>query len=189
MSSYFFGYGSLVNRATHTYGEAEPAQLTGWRRVWVHTAVRPLAYLSVERDADCTIQGLIAHVPNGDWTALDLREHGYGRHLAEASGNGSNRPIQVYAVPKQQAGAPAVAHPILLSYIDVVIQGFLREFGAAGAAIFFATTHGWDAPIFDDRAAPQYPRAQPFTQAEQAVVDAGLAGVGAVIRGRTGRGI
>ena len=37
--------------------------------------------------------------------------------------------------------------------------------------------------------APQYPRAQPLTQAEQAVVDAGLAGVGAVIRDRTGRGI
>jgi len=52
-------------------------------------------------------------------------------------GTGGKRPIQVYAVPKQQADAAAVAHPILLSYIDVMIQGFLRKFGAAGAANFF----------------------------------------------------
>ncbi len=183
MSPYFFGYGSLVNRATHSYGEAEPAQLAGWRRVWVHTAVRPLAYLSVERDAGCTIHGLIAHVPGGDWAALDVREHGYGRHLAEATGADGKRPIQVYSVPKAQASAPAVAHPILLSYIDVVIQGFLREFGAEGADAFFSTTRGWEAPILDDRAKPQYPRSQLLTRAERAVVDAGLASVGAVVGG------
>jgi hypothetical protein len=188
MTQHFFGYGSLVNRATHSYPDAEPASLRGWRRVWVHTAVRPLAYLSVEPDADCTIQGLIAHVPGGDWAALDAREHGYNRHLAQAIRHGgSQHPIQVYAVPQTACGVPVAAHPILLSYIDVVIQGFLREFGTEGAKNFFATTSGWQAPIQDDRAAPLYPRAQTLSVAERAVVDDGLAAVGARVTGKVRR--
>ncbi|WP_022705180.1 gamma-glutamylcyclotransferase family protein [Pseudorhodobacter ferrugineus] len=179
MREHFFGYGSLVNRATHGYGQAEPARLRGWRRVWVHTAVRPLAYLSVERDAGTVIDGLIAHVPGGDWAALDAREHGYSRHVAQATGVGGTRDIQVYAVPVGEGAVPVEAHPILLSYIDVVVQGFLREFGPAGAEGFFASTRGWDAPILDDRAKPQYPRAQVLTGAERRIVDAGLMGVGA----------
>jgi hypothetical protein len=179
---HFFGYGSLVNRATHTYPNAAQASLAGWRRTWVHTAVRPLAFLSVEPDPNTTIQGLIAHVPNGDWAALDAREHGYNRHLAEARLScNTPHPIQVYAVPQTQVNAPATAHPILLSYIDVVVQGFLREFGAKGAEDFFATTTGWHAPIINDRNAPQYPRAQRLTDAETAVVDAGLSNLGATL--------
>ena len=36
----FFGYGSLVNRATHDYRQAVPARLKGWRRVWRGTDLR-----------------------------------------------------------------------------------------------------------------------------------------------------
>ncbi|MDX5384038.1 MAG: gamma-glutamylcyclotransferase, partial [Rhodobacterales bacterium] len=36
--AFFFGYGSLVNRATHDYGQARAATLPGWRRAWRHTA-------------------------------------------------------------------------------------------------------------------------------------------------------
>lgn len=180
MPQHFFGYGSLVNRATHNYQDALPATLSGWRRVWVHTSLRPLAFLSVERAPETDIAGLIAHVPGGDWAALDEREHGYDRHRDHATPLGAApHPIQVYAVPQHRANAPVAAHPILLSYLDVVIQGFLTEFGAQGAADFFATTHGWDAPILNDRAAPRYPRAQTLTPAETAVVDEGLVGVGA----------
>jgi hypothetical protein len=93
----------------------------------------------------------------------------------------SPHPIQVYAVPQVQANAPAVAHPILLSYIDVVVQGFLCEFGPQGAEDFFATTTGWNAPILNDRSAPQYPRAQRLTAQETAVVDAGLSNLGATL--------
>lgn len=178
MTQHFFGYGSLVNRATHSYPNAEPARLMGWRRAWVHTAVRPLAYLSVMRDPGCTISGLIAHVPGGDWAALDAREYGYDRHLAQAMrADNSTHAIQVYAVPPSANDGPA--HPILLSYIDTVIQGFLREFGPQGASDFFATTTGWEAPVQDDRAAPLYPRAQSLTAAERGQVDEGLAAVGA----------
>ena len=70
---YFFGYGSLVNRGTHDFDDAHPARLSGWRRIWRHTDLRPVAYLTVVPDASAEIDGLIAHVPDDDWAALDHR--------------------------------------------------------------------------------------------------------------------
>lgn len=181
MTQRFFGYGSLVNRATHDYPDAQGAVLAGWRRVWVHTAARPVAYLSVRPVPGAAILGLVAQVPGGDWAALDLREAAYGRHPVSVTVAGASIPAQVYAVPRGRAQAPVAAHPILLSYLDAVVQGFWREFGAGGVADFFATTEGWDAPLLDDRATPRYPRAQPLTAAERAMVDAALAAEGARI--------
>ena len=175
----FFGYGSLVNRATHSYPGAIPARLPGWRRVWVHTAARPVAYLSAEPAPDVVIDGLLAEVPGGDWSALDLREAAYLRHPVEVECAGQGRSAQVYAVPLDSAVPPRTRHPVLLSYLDAVVQGFLREWGPEGVQRFFATTAGWDAPVLDDRAAPRYPRAQRLDAAETALVNDGLARVGA----------
>jgi hypothetical protein len=179
MAHHFFGYGSLVNRATHAYPGGQPARLDGWRRVWVHVAARPLAYLSVEPAPGLSIDGLVAEVPGGDWAALDLREHAYLRHAVEAETGAGRLPAQVYAVPRAEALAPGLRNPVLLSYVDAVVQGFLREWGEEGARRFFATTAGWEAPILNDRADPRYPRAQRLSASEIALVDAGLAGVGA----------
>ena len=173
MIPYFFGYGSLVNRDTHVYHDAHPAALKGWRRAWVRSAAFDRVFLSVEPDADTTISGLIAAVPDADWSALDARETGYARL---ASGDAvshrlSHAPqIAHYAVPTHEQGATS-RNTIILSYLDVVVQGFLREFGADGVAHFFDTTDGWDIPILNDRAAPQYPRHQTLTQAETSLVD------------------
>ncbi|WP_299031094.1 gamma-glutamylcyclotransferase family protein [uncultured Sulfitobacter sp.] len=173
----FFGYGSLVNRATHTYAQAHRAQLVGWRRKWVYTETRGLAFLSVVADADTTIDGLIAEVPNADWAALDAREYGYARI---ASGDSVQHPrdratdISHYAVPAETWVEHSGNH-ILLSYLDVVVQGYLAEFGAGGVANFFATTDGWDTPVLDDRTAPRYPRAQTLGAQETALVDQHLA--------------
>ena len=71
---FFFGYGSLVNRNTHDYGQAHPAQISGWRRAWRRSPSRDLCYLTAVPDPASTIEGLIAAVPNGDWAALDIRE-------------------------------------------------------------------------------------------------------------------
>ena len=43
MTPYFFGYGSLVNRATHDYVHAHPARISGWRRAWRHVEGRSVA--------------------------------------------------------------------------------------------------------------------------------------------------
>jgi len=182
---FFFGYGSLVNRTTHAYGEAYHASVTGWARAWMHTDLRDVAYLTAVPTPGVAIEGLIAGVPAGDWAALDEREFGYDRHaLAEEISHAAPRPIaaQLYAVPRARATAPGYEHPILLSYLDVVVQGYLREFGEGGAQRFFVTTHGWDAPVLDDRADPRYPRHRVLTASERGFVDDALTGLGARVR-------
>jgi hypothetical protein len=173
----FFGYGSLVNRATHTYAQASRAQLDGWRRKWVHTQARGIAFLTVVPDPATKIDGLIAEVLNADWVALDIREQGYGRISSEGAvqhpRDGATL-ISHYAVPRE-TWVQSNNNRILLSYLDVVVQGYLREFGAGGVANFFATTDGWDTPILNDRAAPHYPRDQILTAQETALVDQHLA--------------
>ncbi|MFB9149732.1 gamma-glutamylcyclotransferase family protein [Roseovarius ramblicola] len=179
--AYFFGYGSLVNRATHGFDGARPARLSGWRRVWRHTTLRPVAYLTVMPDAGAEIDGLIAPVPGADWPALDAREAAYARAPAarQVRHDLPHTPeIAVYTIPEGHHGAPDAAHPILLSYIDVVVQGYLREFGEDGVARFFDTTQGWDAPVLDDRAAPRYPRHRGLSGDERALTDAHLDRVG-----------
>ena len=150
-----------MNRETHDFTAAHQARLRGWRRIWRHTTLRPVAYLTVVPDPEAEIDGLIAEVPHRDWNALDRREGAYDRVSA---GHQVVHPlhhspeIAVYSIPEGKHGAPSTAHPALLSYIDTVVQGYLREFGEDGARRFFDTTHGWDAPVLNDRAAPVYPR-------------------------------
>ena len=180
--AFFFGYGSLVNRKTHSYGEAHPARTTGWRRIWRHTVLRPVAFLTAIPDPGTDIDGLIAGVPNGDWRALDAREHAYDR---VALTDLQDHPLPftpraaIYSIPSGKHGAPSMAHPILLSYVDVVVQGYFQEFGESGVARFFDTTDGWDAPILDDRKTPQYPRHQALSRHETGLVDRMLDDVGA----------
>jgi hypothetical protein len=179
--AYFFGYGSLVNAATHAFADTRRARLRGWRRVWRHTTLRPVAFLTAVPDSDAEIDGLIAPVPGADWPALDAREAAYIRAPAgpQVAHDLPHRPeIAVYTIPEGHHGAPSVAHPILLSYLDVVVQGYLREFGEAGVARFFESTRGWEGPVLDDRAAPRYPRHQPLDSHERALTDHFLADLG-----------
>ncbi|MBS0123363.1 gamma-glutamylcyclotransferase family protein [Thetidibacter halocola] len=179
--AFFFGYGSLVNRLTHGYAPAHRARASGWRRAWIATAQRRVAYLTAVPDPDCAIDGLIAPVPPEGWATLDLREAAYERLTAtdriehEAT---DAQTIAIYEIAPENRLPPSPDHPVLLSYIDVVVQGYLTEYGSEGAAHFFATTTGWEAPILNDRAAPRYPRAQRLTDAERVVVDHGLSRLG-----------
>tara|TARA_R110002049_G_scaffold44333_3_gene129850 strand:+ start:88607 stop:89197 length:591 start_codon:yes stop_codon:yes gene_type:complete len=173
MTPYFFGYGSLVNRNTHAYPDARPAQLAGWRRKWVRTGGRDIVFLTVVPHGPTTVDGLIAAVPGADWVALDARERGYQRHASGGAVAHDLIPspdIAHYAIPPENCGNDG-EHVILLSYLDVVVQGFLREFGEEGAQRFFDTTDGWDTPILNDRNAPHYPRHQVLTAEETSVVD------------------
>lgn len=179
---YFFGYGSLVNTKTHAYADAHPARLTGYRRSWIATDLRPFAFLSAEPDANSAIDGLIAHVPDNDWAALDEREFAYDRITAtQAITHPKPDPlaIAVYSVAPERRTTPGVPPQILLSYLDVVVQGYLTVFGEQGVADFFATTDGWHAHILNDRTTPIYPRHQTLTAAETALVDRHLTALNA----------
>jgi hypothetical protein len=176
----FFGYGSLVNRRTHDYAPAHPARVDGWRRVWRATGLRRLAFLSVEPADGVAIEGLVAEVPGGDWAALDRREAAYQRRplAPEAIEAPAGGDVVLYVVPDDPTPPALAEHPILLSYLDVVVQGFLAEFGPEGVERFFATTAGWEVPVLDDRAAPRYPRAQRTEGAAQTLVEAHLGRIG-----------
>lgn len=176
---YVFGYGSLVNRRTHAYSEAAPARLSGWRRVWRHTRLRPVAFLTAVPDPGAEIDGLVARIEGPDWTALDERERAYDRVAAVEVTHGlKHRPaVSVYTIPEGKHPRAPESH-LLLSYIDTVVQGFLAEFGEDGVRRFFATTHGWDAPVADDRARPIYGRHQSLAARERALVDENLATLG-----------
>lgn len=179
---YFFGYGSLVNRRTHSYDKAHPAQVSGWRRAWRATALRDAAFLTVVPDSGTRIDGMIAEVPGGDWGLLDERERAYERH--DAAGCiihplDTALDVRLYAIAPERHFAPTDTHPILLSYLDVVAQGYLAEYGPDGLQRFVETTDGWDAPILDDRAAPVYPRAQRLSAGDRALVDDLVAGMSA----------
>lgn len=174
----FFGYGSLVNRATHSYRVLACPELPGWRREWCQTNAREFSFLSARHDPSASISGLVAAVPDNDWAALDDREFAYEKSsLTAAFSHLSLADIQIYTVP--DANHQPAPCPILLSYLDVVVQGFLTEFGPDGVANFFATTTGWQAGILDDRAAPIYPRHQKLTRDETALVNRHLAALAA----------
>jgi hypothetical protein len=185
---YFFGYGSLVNLKTHAFPHAAPARITGWRRVWRETDLRPAAFLSVEPDPQSILDGVIAAVPDDDWAALDAREYAYARHAVDLTTLQTGAPqvsdVQLYATRPEISRPAGAAHPILLSYLDVVVQGYLAQFGEDGVAQFFATTHGWDAHILDDRRAPIYPRAQSLTAPEAALVDGWVQRLATVVHHR-----
>jgi muconolactone delta-isomerase len=174
---YFFGYGSLVNRGTHVYAPTQKLHVHGWRRLWRQVSDHPAALLSVVPDAHSAIDGLLAPVPNNDWAALDIREQGYHRlplqpsALPQAQRTAN---IAIYSVPASRADAAPQTHPILLSYLDVVLKGYLHEFGQPGVDAFLNSTDGWDRPVLDDRATPRYPRHQRLDDRERAVVDAVL---------------
>ena len=172
MSGRVFGYGSLVNRRTHDYADPVPMTVRGWRRAWRHTDLRPVAFLTAVPAPDASIEGVSARVPAAAWDGLDDRESAYARAALPEGPT-------IYHIPAGRHAAPDATHPILLSYLDVVVQGYLDAFGAAGVARFFETTDGWDAPIRDDRGAPAYPRAQVLSRHETALVDDWLVRVGA----------
>ncbi len=168
----FFGYGSLVNLRTHDYADPTPATLKGWRRVWRTTSLRETAYLSVERCGRTEIKGIIAHVPGADWAALDAREAAYQRHDVTVEID-HHKPTAVYQVAPDHLSKTG-PQPILLSYIDTVVQGFLHVFGEEGVTHFFETTTDWQ-PVLNDRANPRYSRHQPLNKSEQNLVDHHLA--------------
>lgn len=177
-NTFFFGYGSLVNARTHGHTPCHPARLRGWRRAWRQSPGRDQAFLTVLPHRDTVLDGLIAGVDDTAWEALDAREFFYARLDATdaVDSDVSPRPrIALYSVPEADARLSDGTAPILLSYLDVVLQGYLDVFGEAGATRFFDTTTGWETPILNDRSDPLYPRAQSLAAEEVAWIDAALA--------------
>ncbi|SOE08604.1 hypothetical protein SAMN05877838_0328 [Hoeflea halophila] len=208
----YFGYGSLVNRATLTHGHvaAHPARLKGWRRTWrprpdmgavtgehgpgagagLPQELAP-SLLTAHRAAGAAIDGLLVIDFAVNLPGIDAREFRYHRRdirLADlefdASGADSGQwpghglgdgiRLHVYEARTEHPVSEGPA-PILRSYLDAVLQGFLREFGPESVHRFIAETDAFHTPIHEDRAAPLYPRAVRLSPAEIELFDAALA--------------
>ena len=206
----YFGYGSLVNRNTLTTGhvEAHRARLKGWRRTWrprpdmgqntgsitgsapavmLPDGLTP-SLLSAHPAEGFSIDGLLVIDFAVNLADVDTREFRYHRRdialvdlefTDTGHGLGADITLHVYEARTEHPPAEGPA-PILRSYLDAVMQGFLREFGADGLHRFVAETDAFHTPIHEDRASPLYPRAVRLSPAEMELFDDVLGRVGAV---------
>lgn len=167
--SCFIGFGSLVNTETHGYSALGAVRIAGWSRAWINNDTYDHAFLSVIPGQQTSILGLLARVPDANWSELDVREAGYDRRrlepteweFEEASSVGvppSDMPIddvQMYVHSHGDFAAPD--RPILRSYLETVLVGFHTVFGTQGVRSFIDTTTAWTR-IQDDSVLPLYPR-------------------------------
>ena len=167
----YFGYGSLVNRATlaHDHVSAHPVRLSGWRRHWQGRDagdIRDVALLSVRRCERTVVDGILVIDRISNLASLDEREIRYDRVAISADDlefTGGARPAWLPSRLYLYEGRPVPADPdrerLIQSYVDTVMHGFLNEHGEAGVLRFMETTDGFGRAIIRDRHEPRYPRA------------------------------
>jgi hypothetical protein len=197
----YFGYGSLVNLETlrTKYHSAHPARLKGWRRHWQSRTqiwsgggageasgfnANP-ALLSVHRHDDSVIDGMVIVDRLESLPSLDEREACYERvvispdelefrQFPEMFAQIPTERVFVYVGIMAGPGTP----PLLQSYLDTVLAGFLVAHGREGVERFIASTIGFDREIIADRFAPVYPRHVKPSRHDQEWFDQMLAGAG-----------
>lgn len=185
----YFGYGSLVNRDTlrTSYVDAQPVRLRGWRRCWRPRMDGdrigwhlPTSLLSARQVPGSVIDGLLVFDRLSNLPSVDEREFTYDRiavpheQLEVINGQKPECTVYVYEAQSNEASHDP-EHPILQSYLDAVLQGFLREFGRQGVQDFLASTDGFDRTVHSDRHDPVYPRAVTLAEDERQFFDTLLA--------------
>jgi len=86
------------------------------------------------------IDGVIARVPHADWANLDEREYAYERHTVSADVEHKNTDtitISTYTIPTSGQLQDHPPFPILQSYLDVVLQGYIQQLSDAAQCISF----------------------------------------------------
>ncbi|MGB7431187.1 MAG: gamma-glutamylcyclotransferase family protein [Ahrensia sp.] len=179
----YFGYGSLVNPATHrtnSFGYAN-ARLRGWQRRWTARPdehPEPIALLTSSPDApaDAWLSGLLVFDHIDSLASLDAREAGYDRRTIAPDAIDVEGVIvpdgcPVYAYEGRPPQKPDLEHVILQSYLDAVLQGYAHRYGAAAVGDFITTTQRFDMPILRDRTTPKYPRPVKLSDDERVLID------------------
>jgi len=209
----YFGYGSLVNRATlrTEVVAAIPARLKGWHRTWrarpvmdhdaaVAAAAAPAlaaagltpsllsAHPAPKDRPQAGIDGLLVIDLVDNLPHIDAREFRYHRRdislgdlefSSSVSMEGADiapySGISLHVYEARTEHPHETGHsPILRSYLDAVMQGFLREFGEEGVHRFVTETDAFHTPIHEDRHEALYPRAVSLSPAEIELFDAAL---------------
>lgn len=186
----YFGYGSLVNRNTRPSQEiAHSARLKGWQRVWDHRVSDPnrnklCTSLSIEPAPIVAVEGVIVRLDRDKLPQLDERETGYDRLclpasdfdlpeelLRQMSSEGMADTIMVYRSQFPNRALADAGYPVLQSYVDCVMAGYLHRFGEEGVNAMVSSTRGWELSMHNDRADPFYPRSVEVSTADQQYFD------------------
>lgn len=178
----YFGYGSLVNPATHRTNvlHYERAQLRGFSRYWQERpdpSNEPIALLSsAPSNPDDVLDGLLVFDYLENLPLVDEREYGYDR-LDVLPANlklydeKALPDIPLYVYSGRAPHNAETPHYILQSYLDAVLQGYLHHYGETGVRDFVERTARFDTALFTDRTAPRYPRHVKLTDKEQILFD------------------
>lgn len=183
----YFGYGSLVNdktRNAESFGIA--VRLKGYKRHWSVWEASPerkalglqgAVALSVSPCEEAYCDGLLVFDRKEHLPQVDLREAHYSRVRIKSEDMQSAQPLTDLVDYYIYVGQPALTNasdpkfPILQSYIDAVMQGFLDKFGEAGVKRFVEETEGWHIPVLGDRQRPIYPRSVTLSPEEEIMID------------------
>ena len=165
-----------------------PTRLKGWRRHWqsrTHTLDDPVALLSVHRDIECSVNGMIVIDQAVNLPLVDEREAGYDRlelspedieiiHLDNGMADHFMACETVYIYVAREDKTLPQQGLLLQSYLDAVLQGHFNEFGEEGVAHFVSTTRGFDRGVILDRHQPRYPRSVSLSDLEIQLFDEAL---------------
>lgn len=179
-TDFIFGYGSLVNRQTFTQAEDfYRVSVDGFIREWSHRTVTPfgqITALTLRRMEEKTVDGVAISFAARHLPKIDQREIGYVKEKIDGNcvdwKEQTRKHARLHVYTSKGSGLLATAEfPILQSYIDVVMQGYLTVFGKEGAKRFIDSTLGWRGYILNDRDAPIYPRHTKITDVERSIID------------------
>jgi len=185
----YFGYGSLVNRATHRTDIIGYSKVTlkGWRREWLarpNNSFGKVVLLSVKPCENSEIDGIVVFDHARNQASLDERESNYDRHIVADSSitehnssigdfytNHTKAETSIYVATPFPQPEEHAQYRILRSYLDAVMQGYLNKFGEEGVSRFVNSTDNFEFGVHEDRNDPRYPRAVTITQKEQSLFD------------------
>jgi hypothetical protein len=170
-----FAYGSLVNLSTIAADvQVHRAAANGWVRQWrdprsVDTGI--ICGLTISPRIGMAIDGLLLQ---GGQTFVDEIRAREADDLATTIrvvlDRGDVVEARTYVVPTVRARWADPNCPICLSYLDCILEGYLR-LGPEAIDRFIETTEGWSLPLMNDRAAPRYPRPVKLSAEEKIAVD------------------
>jgi hypothetical protein len=148
---------------------------------YLKEAFGKVCVLTVERCEGVELDGILLLENSENLERYDKREIGYRRERIEherisidsSPEAGARLPDEyyVYTSERQHHRPGNDEFPILRSYVDCVLAGYLEVWGRSGTERFVESTQGWEAPILDDRAAPIYPRAVTLPRSDRQVID------------------
>jgi hypothetical protein len=141
--NYIFGYGSLIERASRisTAPHAQvafPVSVKGIQRGWfdqmpdAHPGLTP-TYLGAVEDAEASTNGVVYAVTEAELAAYIERETGYVATEIEPDrftfydGRRAAPDARFHYFATKDPKAPNEEHPIVQSYVDIVMTGAMQQ--------------------------------------------------------------